>query len=53
MLRLVERYVEPEVLDMEAEWVAMLQRLRIPYIEKDHDYWIYGYATAAQFDQLL
>ncbi|WP_336763989.1 DUF6678 family protein [Paenibacillus sp. USHLN196] len=53
MIKPIGRYVEPEVLDIEAEWVALLQRLRIPYIVKHHDYWIYGYATAAEFDQLV
>ncbi|WP_440119649.1 DUF6678 family protein [Paenibacillus sp. QZ-Y1] len=52
-LKSVGRYVQPEVMDIEAEWVALLQKLRIPYMKKDHNYWIYGYATAAEFDKLL
>lgn len=46
------KYTAPTLLDIEAEWVDLLQRLRIPYLKKEQDYWIYGYATATEFEQL-
>ncbi len=46
------KYTAPNMLDIEAEWVNLLQRLRIPYLKKEQDYWIYGYATAIEFEQL-
>ncbi|TKJ90680.1 hypothetical protein PaeCFBP13512_12675 [Paenibacillus sp. CFBP13512] len=46
------KYTEPTLLNIEAEWVNLLQRLRIPYLKKEQDYWIYGYATAIEFEQL-
>lgn len=46
------KYTVPNVLSIEDEWVNLLQRLHIPYIHKEHDYWIYGYATATEYEQL-
>ncbi len=46
------KYTEPNLINIEAEWVNLLQRLRIPYLQKEQDYWIYGYATATEFEQL-
>lgn len=52
LLEHIGKYTEPTLLDIEAEWVDLLQRLRIPYLKKEQDYWIYGYATATEFEQL-
>ncbi|WCT54725.1 hypothetical protein PQ456_16165 [Paenibacillus kyungheensis] len=46
------KYTAPNTLTIEAEWVNLLQRLRIPYVKKEQDYWIYGYATATEYEQL-
>ncbi|WP_411346512.1 DUF6678 family protein [Paenibacillus sp. WLX1005] len=44
--------VEDECIDIEAPFVALLHECNIPYLCRQHDYWIYGYATATEFAQL-
>lgn len=42
------KLVEPRLLDIEQEFIALLREARIPYVEKGNDYWIYGYATVEE-----
>ncbi len=44
--------VADELVDIEEPFVALLKECRIPYVCKEGDYWIYGYATAEEFAEL-
>ncbi|MFD1887719.1 DUF6678 family protein [Paenibacillus wenxiniae] len=46
------RLVENKLIDIEAAFVTLLKECGIPYMYKEGDYWIYGYATAAEFAHL-
>lgn len=39
--------LEPEIEDCSDALRAILERFGVPYVERDGDFWIYGYAASA------
>ena len=44
--------LEPIVIDCTDELRALLQRLRLPFVEKDGFFTVYGHASGVEFDNL-